>query len=197
MDHDLAFRLILLGAGLGAIPVTLYFLKKSGLIHQRSDWRQEGLLLFIWLRLAAGVRYLSVACFIIQPAWLAWSAISLPLWLRWLGVPLGAAGAALLTWSFHSLGRNLTASVVTRGDATLITTGPYRWMRHPFYTAFGLSFVADALMTANWFVALLGIVVFVLLIVRTRTEEAQLVARFGDAYLQYMERTGQFLPWPR
>jgi protein-S-isoprenylcysteine O-methyltransferase Ste14 len=36
--------------------------------------------------------------------------------------------------------------------------------------------------------------VLVLLVVRTRTEEEKLLARFGDAYRSYMDRTGRFLP---
>jgi protein-S-isoprenylcysteine O-methyltransferase Ste14 len=100
----------------------------------------------------------------------------------------------LLLWTFRSLGKNLTDTVVTRQEHSLVTHGPYRWVRHPLYDSATLLFVAVSLMAANWFVFVTGVVVLLLLIVRTRTEEAKLVARFGDRYRAYMERTGRFIP---
>jgi hypothetical protein len=50
------------------------------------------------------------------------------------------------------------------------------------------------LITANWFFFVTGVVLFCLLMIRTQTEEENLVARFGDSYRAYMERTGRFLP---
>jgi protein-S-isoprenylcysteine O-methyltransferase Ste14 len=70
----------------------------------------------------------------------------------------------------------------------------YRWVRHPFYDAMAFLTVAIALIAANWFLFVAGTVVFVLLAVRTQTEEAQLLARFGDAYRTYRHSTGRFVP---
>jgi protein-S-isoprenylcysteine O-methyltransferase Ste14 len=49
-------------------------------------------------------------------------------------------------------------------------------------------------MAANWFILLAGAVLCSLFVVRTRKEEENLVARFGDDYRGYMERTGRFFP---
>jgi protein-S-isoprenylcysteine O-methyltransferase Ste14 len=54
--------------------------------------------------------------------------------------------------------------------------------------------VAVSLIAANWFLFVTGVVLFCLFIIRTQTEEENLVARFGDSYRAYMERTGRFLP---
>jgi protein-S-isoprenylcysteine O-methyltransferase Ste14 len=54
--------------------------------------------------------------------------------------------------------------------------------------------VAVSMIAANWFLLVMGVVLFCLLIIRTRIEEANLVARFGDSYRTYMDRTGRFLP---
>jgi protein-S-isoprenylcysteine O-methyltransferase Ste14 len=51
-----------------------------------------------------------------------------------------------------------------------------------------------ALLAANWFLLLGGSVVVGLLVMRTDKEEELLVARFGDAYREYMSRTGRFFP---
>jgi protein-S-isoprenylcysteine O-methyltransferase Ste14 len=118
----------------------------------------------------------------------------LPPAVRWVGALLFAVGGALAVWTFAHLGKNLTDTVVTRKGHTLVTTGPYRWVRHPFYVSFVLLVLAVSLLTASWLFALLGSVGFVLLAIRTRTEEAKLIERFGDDYRRYMERTGQFFP---
>ena len=105
-----------------------------------------------------------------------------------------AVAAGLLFWTFSSLGKNLTDTVVTRREQTLVTTGPYRRVRHPFYDSVVLLVLASTLIAANWFLFAAGGLLFLLFIVRTRSEEEKLLDRFGDSYRAYMERTGLFLP---
>ena len=64
----------------------------------------------------------------------------------------------LLFWTFHSLGKNLTDTVVTRREHSLVTHGPYRWVRHPFYVVLFLWVLSFSLLTANWLLALVGAV---------------------------------------
>src|SRR5262245_16651414 len=112
--------------------------------------------------------------FVADPHLMAWSSVPVPAPLRSAGVGLARA-AALLVWTLRNLGKNLTDTVVTRKDHTLVTTGPYRWVRHPFYVAFALAVLANSLVAANWFLLATGGVAFVLLVVRTRKEEDRLV----------------------
>jgi protein-S-isoprenylcysteine O-methyltransferase Ste14 len=90
---------------------------------------------------------------------------------------------------------NLTDTVVTRENHTLVRTGPYRFVRHPFYLAFAIALVGGSLVTVNWFIFLSGCVPLAFLVARTRIEEEKLVERFGDEYRDYMAKTGRF--WPR
>jgi protein-S-isoprenylcysteine O-methyltransferase Ste14 len=138
--------------------------------------------------------WLELIAWMVDPGWMAWSSVSLPAWLRWTGVGLIAIACGLLVWTFRCLGKNLTDTVVTRQKHTLVIHGPYRWVRHPFYDSAALLALAVSLITANWFFFVTGVVLFCLFIIRTRTEEENLVARFGDSYRAYMERTGRFLP---
>ncbi|HXF59778.1 MAG TPA: isoprenylcysteine carboxylmethyltransferase family protein, partial [Candidatus Saccharimonadales bacterium] len=94
------------------------------------------------------------------------------------------------------LGKNLTDTVVTRKAATLVTRGPYRWVRHPFYDAVALLLASVSLITANAFLLLCGAIVLALIWIRTRKEEELLLARFGNQYRAYMIRTGRFFPKP-
>lgn len=137
---------------------------------------------------------LGLLAFLINPENMSWSAVALPLWSRWLGIGLGVPAGLLVLLTFHHLGTNLTDTVVTRKNHTLVTGGPYRWVRHPFYVASALALLAFALITANWFIFINGGVAFLLLVVRTDKEEAKLMERFGDDYRRYMQRTGRFIP---
>ena len=50
------------------------------------------------------------------------------------------------------------------------------------------------MMAANWFTALLGVLAFIGMAIRTPKEEANLIEKFGDEYREYMKHTGRFLP---
>jgi protein-S-isoprenylcysteine O-methyltransferase Ste14 len=176
------------------LPIGIYFRIRSQATHEKLDRRQEGLFILTTLRPVGVSFWLGAIAWIIDPGWMAWSALSLPVWLRWTGVGLISIAVGLLVWTFRSLGRNLTDTVVTRQQHTLVVDGPYRWIRHPLYDSAAMLILAISLIAANWFVGVIGVVVFCLLVVRTRTEEANLVARFGSSYKTYMERTGRFLP---
>jgi protein-S-isoprenylcysteine O-methyltransferase Ste14 len=192
-DEDI-FRLILIGGFVAILPVGVYHRLKAA-TPEKLDRRQEGLFLLISIRLLAAVGMLGLLAFMIDPTWTAWASVSLPVWLRWVGVAIGVLAALLQTWAFRSIGKNITDTVVTRKEHFLVITGPYRWVRHPFYVAFAQAMLATSLVTANWFVFAIGAVVFLLLVIRTDKEEEELIERFGDDYRQYMVTTGRF--WPR
>ena len=193
MDHDQTFRLVLIIGSLLVFPVGIYHRLRSG-TSERLDRRQEGAFILFTLRPVGLAALAGLVVYMIDPSLMAWSSLPLPVWLRWTGVGIGAAGAALILWAFRSLGRNLTDTVVTRREHTLVTSGPYRWVRHPFYDAVALTIVANALIAANWFLLVTGAAAWLLIRRRTPIEEEKLLARFGDAYRAYTQRTGRFLP---
>lgn len=194
MDLDATFRPYVVAGFFLVILIALPFRLKSGATREKLDRRQEGVTMMIALRLAGLAVWAAVIAFMIDPAWMAWSSLPLPAGARWTGAGLTIITAALLTWTLRSLGPNLTDTVVTRAAHALVTQGPYRWVRHPFYDCMALFVMAIALMMANWFVILGGIVTFALLVLRSRTEEAHLLKRFGEPYRAYRSATGRFLP---
>jgi protein-S-isoprenylcysteine O-methyltransferase Ste14 len=167
---------------------------KSQSTGETLDRTQEGIGMMIGLRLAGLALWAGAVAFMIRPTSMAWSALPLPIWLRWTGVGLFAVTAVLLVWTLRSLGPNLTDTVVTRQAHTLVTRGPYAVVRHPFYDCMALFTLSIALTASNWFLIAAGVVVFALLAIRSRTEEEKLLARFGEPYRDYQERTGRFLP---
>jgi protein-S-isoprenylcysteine O-methyltransferase Ste14 len=194
MNHDETFRVVLIVGSLVLFPIGAYYRVKSQATGEKLDRRQEGLFILVTLRPVGVAGILGLVAYMVNPSWMAWSSVALPEWLRWIGVGIGVVAGGLLVWTFRSLGKNLTDTVVTRREHTLVTTGPYRWVRHPFYDSAALCVLANSLVAANWFLFLTGGCALALLVVRTRKEEEKLLARFGDAYRAYRERTGHFLP---
>jgi protein-S-isoprenylcysteine O-methyltransferase Ste14 len=194
MNHDHTFRAVLIVVFLVVLPIGMYHRIKSQATGEKLDRRQEGLFILATLRPIGAAFWLALIAWMIDPGWIAWFSVSLPVWVRWTGVSVLALACGLLVWTFRCLGRNLTDTVVTRRNHTLVLDGPYRWIRHPLYDSAALLTVALSAITANWFFFATGVVLLCLLIIRTRTEEEQLMARFGDSYRRYMNQTGRFLP---
>jgi protein-S-isoprenylcysteine O-methyltransferase Ste14 len=151
---------------------------------------------FHLVRLVLGIPFaLLFLAFVARPSILAWAMIPLPDWAKWLGVALGLASIILIWRVQVALGSNFATTLHLREHHTLVTHGPYRWVRHPMYAMFYLYSLAIFLLTENWLVAglhLLGI--SAVLLARLRREEAVMLERFGDDYRRYMQRTGRF--WP-
>jgi protein-S-isoprenylcysteine O-methyltransferase Ste14 len=133
--------------------------------------------------------------YMINPAWMSWSTIDLPNWLRWIGAVLGSLGAMLLVWTQSVLGKNFFGGLKIREEHQLIQNGPYRWMRHPMYTAFLLLGLGFFFLSGNWLIggawlAAIGLVIAT----RMPGEEAMMAEQFGEDYEEYEVRTGRFLP---
>jgi protein-S-isoprenylcysteine O-methyltransferase Ste14 len=193
MTNENTFRWVLLVGLLAVLPIALYHRIRS-ITRERLDRMQEGWFILIGLRLAGFGTLGGIAAYIVNPQRMAWASLALPDWLRWTGAGLLAVCLLLLTWTLHTLGRNLTDTAVTRKEHTLVTTGPYRWVRHPFYVCVALLELSCPLLAANWFIFACGLIQITMISLRTRIEERNLLARFGDEYRRYKARTGAFLP---
>jgi protein-S-isoprenylcysteine O-methyltransferase Ste14 len=193
MESETPFRIAVLLILLLSMSVGSYYRWRAA-AGGRVSHREEGYLFAIVLRLGGLCVWISVLAYLVAPASVAWAALPLPTWLRWCGVPIGALGPPLMYWTLSSLGRNLTDTVVTRPEATLVTRGPYRWVRHPFYVTAAVLMLSVTLLSANALIGASAAAVLLLLALRTPKEEQMLVARFGDDYRQYMARTGRFFP---
>ncbi len=194
MNPDQTFRHVLIAVSLLILPIALYHRIRSQLSGEKLDRWQEGPFILFTLRPVGIAHMFGLVAYMIDPSSMAWASVPLPVWLRWVGVAIGVVAAGSLLWTLRSLGKNLTDTVVTRREHTLVRSGPYRWVRHPFYGSVALAMLANSLAAANAFLFVTGALLVVLLVVRTRTEEAKLVERFGDSYRRYMEETGRFLP---
>ncbi len=138
---------------------------------------------------------LAVILYVGFPTSIKFAHLHLPLWLRVLAVLVALAGAALLAWADKTLGDNLSVTLQVKDDHTLVTTGPYRYIRHPVYAAGMLFFIGTSLAASNWIVALLLVGSFTLLYAqRIPQEEKMMVEHFGDQYRDYRKTTGRLIP---
>ena len=154
----------------------------------------EGPLVYFTLRPVGALFFAGLIAYLVNPSVMRWAFLPLPGKVRALGVAAGIGGGLLMTWALRSLGRNLTDTVVTRENHTLVQTGPYRWVRHPFYDAVALLILSAVLIASNAFLLLTGAAALTLIWIRTKREEELLLARFENQYRAYMIRTGRFLP---
>lgn len=178
-----------------AIGISSYFRSKADKETGETISRKvDGTPMMTAIRLGGLLLWFSPLFYLINPAWMAWSKIGLPEWVRGLGAVIGILCVLGVYWLFNSIGSGITPTSATRKQHTLSTRGPYRWIRHPLYTIGSSLFVAFGMMADNWFIAMLGILTFMLMAVRTPKEEANLIEKFGDEYREYMKRTGRFLP---
>ncbi len=116
--------------------------------------------------------------------------------LAWLGVVVLLAALVLFRVTHKQLGRNWSVTLETRAKHALVTDGLYGYVRHPMYSSFLLSAVAQALLLPNWIAGLSGLVgIAILFFYRVDKEEAMMTETFGDDYRAYMRRTARVVPW--
>src|SRR5262249_52498468 len=141
----------------------------------------------------------SLAAFgLFLPSLLAFSgspAGSRALLLASSGSLLAVAGAALVLRSRAELGP--AWSFVPKADqgTGLVTTGPYRFVRHPIYLGLALLALGEALAFSSWpafLIVLLGIVPTFAW--RARAEEILLSRTFGERYSVYQKHTSLIIP---
>lgn len=114
----------------------------------------------------------------------------------WSGLFVAMAALMMFRLTHKALGRNWSVSLQVRESHQLISSGVYRQVRHPMYTAFWLWAVAQALLLPNWFAGCAGLVGFgILFFGRINKEEELMLESFGDEYRAYMSRTYRVIPW--
>lgn len=178
-----------------AVGISSYFRRKADRESGEKVSRTvDGTAMMTTIKIAGLILWLSPLVYLLNPTWMGWSQIGLPEWARWFGVGIGSICVLLIYWLFSSIQSGITSTSATRTNHTLVTSGPYRWVRHPLYTVGASLFIAFGMMADNWFIVALGILTFILMAIRTPKEEANLIEKFGDEYREYMQHTGRFFP---
>jgi protein-S-isoprenylcysteine O-methyltransferase Ste14 len=112
------------------------------------------------------------------------------------GVATMLAGLGLRWWSFRALrGRYFNFAIAVSPDQAVVTSGPYRVLRHPGHAGFLLVCMGVGLMYANWLaLAASTLPTLAMLVWRIRVEENALLAALGDRYHCYASGHRRLVP---
>ena len=111
------------------------------------------------------------------------------------GIVLIIAGIGLRAWSIASLGRFFQYQITVQSGHQVVTTGPYRYVRHPSYTGIALVLAGIALACDDvWALLVVAVLGGLGLYVRIRTEERQLTKALGDEYEHFAAGRKRLVP---
>jgi len=180
---------------LAFVALRFYWHGKARVLRKENATDEGKMILFLRIFVALPL-FALLTWYLFDPRVLAWAEITLPEWVRWTGAGLAAVSTVLVAWVHRELGLNFSPQLRIRDGHRLITSGPYRYVRHPMYTAFILLFAGYLLLTRNLFISGMGLLTLVLVMIfRTHKEEQMMLQRFGEEYRAYMANTPRYLPW--
>ena len=200
MATETAFRIAFLILLAALLAMRVYFMikvRRSGgrLTPDKQAVAREGgggVLIFRMVLFFALISFLVM--YFLGVAWIDALSFPLPGWLRWVGFALGLVSVGFWTWTQITLDTQWSAQLQLTKEHTLVTTGPYAYVRHPLYSGMMGWAASVSLLTANWiFLAVCALSVAGLLW-RVPKEEQMMIEAFGDEYKAYMQRTGRFFP---
>ena len=110
------------------------------------------------------------------------------------GLAICFAGFALAVWARRHLGRNWGMPMTLKEGHDLVTTGPYRYVRHPIYTGMLVAMLGSALVAGRLWLAVL-LAMFLYCLYSARVEEGIMLRQFPAQYAEYKRRTKALIPF--
>jgi protein-S-isoprenylcysteine O-methyltransferase Ste14 len=194
MPDEIILRVVAGALCVLVLPTLLYYRLNARRAERRSR-PGEGWAIWILVRFFGFLSLVVLLLSILDPSGITWSRLQLPIWLRYGAGGVGAMTVPLLYWVFRALGPNLSSEMGSWDGQRIVTDGPYRWVRHPLYVVGTVFWIALSLVLANWAILLMSVLIFVLIVRRTRIEEEKLMEAFGERYRVYKTLTGRFIPY--
>jgi len=174
-------------AMIGRVPFAIK-VKKLKVILSIKKPREYSLIL-------VGVPMMVLPLIHIFSNWIEVFNVVVPLIVQILGGVLFAGAVFLHNWTHIELNTNWSPMLEIKKNQKLITTGPYKHIRHPMYAAFLLWAISQGFFLANWLVLVGGTLGFLILyFVRVKDEEQMMLKQFGKEYEKHMNSTGRLLP---
>ncbi|MEO1084251.1 MAG: isoprenylcysteine carboxylmethyltransferase family protein [Acidobacteriota bacterium] len=193
MTHDLEYRIY--------IAVLLITIKLARWLQHRGESvppaspdgpdRTDALVALLFVLVTEGI----LLGYLLLPRSFMWASLDWGPGLRRLGLVPGLGAVMLCVAAHRSLGPDFNVFLQLRKNHRFITTGPFRYLRHPIYAAGLWMAAAIFLLSANWLVGGVrggGAILFFTW--RIRREEAMMCSWIGAPYRHYMATTGRFFP---
>ncbi len=192
--NELIYRILMLVAFFFMLGIRGYYQRKV-LKDERKFEMREGKLDLIAGAIAALTTMFFSGAYILEPNAFRFAYLPYPDWMRWVGVGLLTGGIALLWAAHHFLDESFNSLVGTREEQKLVTSGPYRLIRHPIYTAYFMNYLGGGLLASHWVLTFVPLIFFCILVInRMGKEENMLREEFGAEYEEYSCKTGMLLP---
>jgi len=115
-------------------------------------------------------------------------------WRAGIGLVLFALGLAFAVWARIHIGRNWGAPMTQKDEPELVTSGPYRFVRHPIYSGILVAGVGTAL-ALNWLWLTVVVLAGIYFVYSATVEERYLTGRFPAAYPAYKRSTKMLIPF--
>ena len=162
-----------------------WFVASVGVKRGRIRWSRE-----------AGVRVVIVliVLLLVRIGAFKGQTITSDPWLEGIGLAIFASGLALAVWARLYLGRNWGTPMSQKVDPDLVTSGPYRRVRHPIYSGIMLAVVGTAVAVSwSWLIA--AALAGTYFVYSAVVEERDMMRRFPDAYPHYKRTTRMLVPF--
>lgn len=112
-----------------------------------------------------------------------------------IGLMIQVIGMSIGIWAILTIGiGNFNIQPEVKSDS-LITRGPYKWIRNPMYSAVILFFIPIAIQNLNWLNLILIVLLIMTLYLKILSEEKLLKEKFGNQYLHYKSITKRLIPF--
>lgn len=193
--NDYPFRILFILAFIAMLGIRIYYQRKIFREKRKIDIK-EGKLSLIAGSIAALTTIIFGAEYIFYPGFFSFAyVLHYTDWLRWIGCLILLIGIVLLGLAHHHLGKSFSSFVVLKEKHVLVESGPYRWIRHPIYSAFILNYIGGGLLASNWVLTVIPVSMYAILVaIRMGQEEKVMEETFGQRYIDYEKRTGRLLP---
>ncbi|MHA2603445.1 MAG: isoprenylcysteine carboxylmethyltransferase family protein [Candidatus Thorarchaeota archaeon SMTZ1-83] len=199
MELNLAFRIIYLLLWLfyllsRLIPSRRLPSLETPRADRRAALKEEGWYIIITIAVSWYGNLIIAALYLLDPPWMLWSYLYLPAELRILGMVIALVLIPYTYWVGRVLADSYSDTLQIQEGQALITTGPYRRIRHPIYASAIYFLGALVLVSDNFLFLIILILVIPGIYRRLKKEEGMMIEQFGDEYLDYMKRTGRIFP---
>jgi protein-S-isoprenylcysteine O-methyltransferase Ste14 len=114
-------------------------------------------------------------------------------WRAALGLFVFVLGLAFAVWARVHIGRNWGTPMSQKDEPELVTSGPYRLVRHPIYSGILIAGVGTAVALSWMWLVVVGLA-GVYFIYSARVEERYLTKEFPDAYPAYQQSSKMLIP---
>jgi protein-S-isoprenylcysteine O-methyltransferase Ste14 len=137
---------------------------------------------------------IGLALYLLSPPWWTWTRLPVGDWVQGLGILVSVPPLFYLVWVHRHLDTQWSIALELREGHKLITTGPYRRIRHPMYLGIFVYTIGLVLVSSDLLVAVFFLFTIWVNYRRIPEEEQMMIDEFGDEYREYMKHTGRLVP---